>query len=271
MSSRENPAHTPLSTPRSVLSGRSCPRSTRCRSDGSCLPCRPWECGSYEGFDDATAWCAVADADPGDWLPDSDHTAPWSRHPRPVPHRHVGRQTPAAGPLHRSGEPASETGLGDLVALVPLPSKVPVTWTPKSELRSWFPPDVRVQHGPPSLHRVRVPSRSPTSSLLRSPPTPLLRRPPLRVPSRLPTTARTPVLDRPRVRPQTHGALEISVPAPRTAFHRRETGASQVTGPSSSRVPWSFTPRRCAAASPLRGDDAAAFGQSGALGYPGVN
>jgi len=36
-------------------------------------------------------------------------------------------------------------------------------------------------------------------------------------------------------------------------IYRGETRASQVTGPSSSRVPWSSTPRRCAAASPTIG------------------
>jgi len=55
----------------------------------------------------------------------------------------VGRSS--AGTL--SDAPASETVLRVPVALVPLPSLVPVTGSPTSMHRSWFPPEVHIDTG----------------------------------------------------------------------------------------------------------------------------
>ena len=70
------------------------------------------------------------------------------------------------------------------------------------------------QHGPPLLGRVRVPSRSPTSSLVRSPPTPSSTSASTTVfPCLWPTSAWALFLGRPPVYPQTCGASETSGPA----------------------------------------------------------
>jgi hypothetical protein len=109
------------------------------------------------------------------------------------------------------------------------------------------------------------------STLVCSPPTPPLRRPRLRFPSP----------------PAYHGASASSEPAarafadawraggvwgrglrkPRRA--RGQTGASQVTGPSSSSVPRSSTPPREAPPRPMPVTPPAAFRVGDPLGFPG--
>ena len=54
----------------------------------------------------------------------------------------------------------------------PLPCEVPLTCPATSKRRSCSPPQSSHPHGPPLLARVRVPIRSPRSSLLFGPPTP---------------------------------------------------------------------------------------------------
>jgi hypothetical protein len=78
-----------------------------------------------------------------------------------------GRVAPAGfptGALARSGQgdfhhPAlpdqAAHGGCPQMGLAPLPARVPGTCRSKSRLGAWFPPAVRLVHGPPSLHRLR--------------------------------------------------------------------------------------------------------------------
>lgn len=108
------------------------------------------------------------------------------------------------------------------------------------------------------------------STLVCSPPTPLLLRPRLRFPSPPAYHGADAFLSRPGVRPQTPGASEawdrvLRHPGP----PRGQTGASQVTGPSSSRVPRSATPPRGASPRPVAVTLPAAFRVGDPLGFPG--
>jgi hypothetical protein len=117
---------------------------------------------------------------------------------------------------------------------------------------SWSSPPL----GPPLLGRVRAPSRSPTSPLLRSPPTPSSpsAAPPV-VPCRRPASARVPgsvpgTAGRAGTRPTRRvGVWSPGLRGPGSI--RGETRASQVPGPSSSCVPWSNTPPGAAAPCPF--------------------
>src|SRR4030095_4068479 len=99
---------------------------------------------------------------------------------------------------------------------------------------------------PPLLNRVRVPPRSPVSPLVCSPPTPCPHQPRLRFP--LPVTyldagAYSMPLGPPTRAPANVSCVGDGSPALRkTGVCRGEARASQVTGPSSSCVPWSNTP-----------------------------
>jgi hypothetical protein len=102
------------------------------------------------------------------------------------------------------------------------------------------------QHGPPLLGRVRALPRSPTSTLLCSPPTPCPHQPRLRFP--LPVAYLAASACSMPLGPTTRAPAYVSCvgdgsPALRkTGMYRGEARASQVTGPSSSYVPWSNTP-----------------------------
>jgi hypothetical protein len=101
---------------------------------------------------------------------------------------------------------------------------------------------------------------SPTSSLVCSPPTPCLRRPRLRFPlpvAYLVASACSVPYGRRHVRPPTCRASETGHRlSARPGCLRGEARASQVTGPSSSCVPWSNTPPDTFPSSPekLAGD-----------------
>ena len=120
--------------------------------------------------------------------------------------------------------------------------------------RPCFPNSGSHQHGPPLLGRVRMPPRSPTSTLLRSPPTPSSpsAAAPV-VPRQRPTSVRRLVLHRRTgASADRCNAGDISTPAPhKPALSRGETRGSQVPGPSSSCVPWSTTPPGATAPRPL--------------------
>ncbi len=121
--------------------------------------------------------------------------------------------------------------------------------------RSCFPNSSSHQHGPPLLGRVRMPPRSPTSTLVCSPPTPSL-----------PSVA-APVVPRQRPTPVRRTCSSPLHRCPRQPVQRRrlfypgspcagslpdgETRGSQVPGPSSSCVPWSKTPPGATAPRPL--------------------
>ena len=102
------------------------------------------------------------------------------------------------------------------------------------------------QHGPPWLGRVQGLSCSLTSSLVCSPPTPCPLQPPLWFPLRVAYLAAG--ASSVPLRPTTRALANVSCvgdgsPALRkTGMRRGEARASQVTGPSSSCVPWSNTP-----------------------------
>ena len=111
---------------------------------------------------------------------------------------------------------------------------------------SWFPPQVHLNTGRLCSAGSSLPSCSPTSSLVCSPPTPCPRRPQLRFPS--PVTyldagsSSVPLGPTTRV-PAYVPCVGDGSPALRlTGIRRGEARASQVTGPSSSCVPWSNTP-----------------------------
>src|SRR5262247_1268678 len=113
------------------------------------------------------------------------------------------------------------------------------------------------QHGPPLLGRVQVPPRSPTSPLVCSPPTPCPHQPRLRFP--LPVAyLGAGACSMPLVGPTTRAPANVSCvgdgsPVLRaTEIGRGEARASQVTGPSSSYVPWSNTPPETPPSSPGR-------------------
>src|SRR4030095_10147088 len=109
-------------------------------------------------------------------------------------------------------------------------------------------------HGPPLLGRVRAPPRSPTSLLLCSPPTPCPHQPRLRFP--LPAAYLAASACPMPLGPTTRAPADVSCvgdgsPALRqTGMYRGEARASQVTGPSSSYVPWSNTPPDMVPSSP---------------------
>ena len=114
--------------------------------------------------------------------------------------------------------------------------------------RPCFPNSGSHQHGPPLLGRVRTPPRSPTSTLFCSPPTPSSpsAAAPV-VPRQRPTSVRRLVLHRRTgASADRCNAGDISTPAPhKPALSRGETRGSQVPGPSSSCVPWSYDPAGC--------------------------
>ena len=124
------------------------------------------------------------------------------------------------------------------------------------------------QHGPPLLGRVPALPGSPTSTLLCSPPTP----------SSPSATAPVPLAcDLPRcgrlflaaghVRSADVPSVGDFGPALRIAgFLRGTTRVSQVTGPSSSRVPWSNTPPDRDHCSPIYAEALVAFRLSDTLG-----
>ena len=98
-------------------------------------------------------------------------------------------------------------------------------------------------HGPPSLGRVRTPSRSPTSPLVCSPPTPSS--------------------------PSVAAPVPLADNLPRCECCRGRTRASQVPGPSSFVRAVVRDPAGCDPSSPvLHGAAAVAFRQFNALGTP---
>src|SRR5919108_623479 len=110
------------------------------------------------------------------------------------------------------------------------------------------------QHGPPLLGRVRLPRRSPTSSLLCSPPTPCPLRPRLRFPlpvAYLDAGACSVPLEADDTCARNVPCVGDGSPALRqTGIGRGEARASQVSGPSSSSVPGSNTPPETCPSSP---------------------
>ena len=152
------------------------------------------------------------------------------------------------------------------VALVPLPSKVPVTCSPTSMRRSWFPPEARIHTG-------RLCSAGsgcqPVPRLQRS--YAALRLPRLvgrgfGSPCRRPTSMRTLFLAA-SARSAYARASEMGSPdSPWLRIVSRKTRASQVPGPSSSCVPWSKTPPGADLPSPDRGEAAVAFRRNNTLG-----
>src|SRR4029453_4999758 len=112
------------------------------------------------------------------------------------------------------------------------------------------------QHGPPLLGRVRLPPRSPTSTLLCSPPTPCPHWPRLQFPlpmAYLDAGACSVPRRADDACARNGPCVGDGSPARRkTGMCRGEAGASQVTGPSSSYVPWSNTPPETPLSSPRR-------------------
>ena len=74
------------------------------------------------------------------------------------------------------------------------------------------------------------------------------------------------------MRPANAPSVGECSPGPRGAgIDRGEAWASQVTGSSSSRVPWSYTPPGAASTHPLTVETAIAFEENGALGTRNVH
>ena len=136
--------------------------------------------------------------------------------------------------------------------------------------RPCFPNSGSHQHGPPLLGRVRTPPRSPTSTLLCSPPTPSS---PFGRRSGRPSPAAYPGAEvlfftAAPVPPLTGATPETFLPRlPISRLSTRgDTRVSQVPGPSSSCVPWSYDPAGCDHPSPVLGEVAVAFRRVNTLG-----
>jgi hypothetical protein len=154
---------------------------------------------------------------------------------------------------HRSDAPASGTVPPVPVALVPLPSEVPVTCSPMSMPRTWSPPEAHVNTGRlcsagsaryafPDVHALMRPSDSLVSFGHRSGlPSPMAYR---RTGANF-FTARLAHLFACRAPERISPVLRV------TGSPGRETRASQVAGPSSSCVPWSKTPSDATPPRPL--------------------
>src|ERR1041384_2489795 len=110
------------------------------------------------------------------------------------------------------------------------------------------------QHGPPLLGRVQELPCSPTSALVCSPPTPCPLRPRLRFPlpvAYLDADACSVPLEADDTCARNVPCVGDGSPALRqTGICRGEARASQVSGPSSSSVPWSNTPPETCPSSP---------------------
>ncbi len=128
---------------------------------------------------------------------------------------------------------------------------------------SWFPPEVHTDTGWPLLDRVRLPRRSPMSSLLCRPPTSCLHQPELQfpLPVTYPDAGACSAPRRPTTRaPASAPCVGDHSPALRKAGHcRGEARSSQVMGPSSSCVLWSSTPPDTSPPCPLTPGRAVAF------------
>ena len=123
-----------------------------------------------------------------------------------------------------------------------------------------FPSESSCGHGPPLLGRVRACPRSPASPLVCGPPTPLRHPPRLWFPSPRAYPESNAFLDRPGVRSRTHGAPEAWHWVLRSpSLSRGPSGASQVTGPSSSHAPRLQTPPGGGPPHPLPVETPAAF------------
>ena len=154
---------------------------------------------------------------------------------------------PAPRQIRTSGFPASGSSADVARGYAsPLPSEVPVTCSPMSRHWAWFPPEVHTNTGrlcSAGSRGAPVPQRPRSYAALRLPAS--FGRG-SGSPCRRPTSMRALVLcrvGRRHVRSLTCRASETGHRlSARPGMGRGEARASQVTGPSSSYVPWSNTP-----------------------------
>ena len=261
-----SPARRSPPAPRARRPGPACPRTPRSRSAASCPG--PSGCERVGSVGAGSVSFATARAGPEAALPGPSRTAPSSSHPHRRPRPLSRGRRLVSGPAHRSGVPVSGTAPRARVALVPLPSEVPVTCSPTSTRWSWFPPEARIHTG-----RLRsagsgchpVPRRPRSYAALRLPRfvglgsgSPRLR----------PTPMRTLFLAASGGSASTMASEKGSPDSPWLRCLSRKTRASQVPGPSSSCVPWSKTPPGACHPSPCHriGTTAFAFRQFNTLG-----
>ena len=224
--------------------GPACPRTPTSHSAASSR--HPWGYGHVGAVAGGTAAPSAVRAAPGDVLPVPARMAPACPHPRLPLRRHVAGERRVRGPAPQAHAPARGTVLRVPVALVPLPSHVPVTCPPMARPWPWFPPEVPLNtgglcaagaggHAVPRLRRSSAALRLPAPFRHRSG-SPGSWPPAMRALCSLPQGA------------DDTGARHVPCvgdgsPALRHAgMGRGEARASPGTGPSSSYVPWSHTP-----------------------------
>jgi hypothetical protein len=190
-------------------------------------------------------------------IPDRRHrlSSSLGRLPSRGPHQIRTRRFPPSGSSGDTARVPHPQMVTTTRGIVPLPSGVAGTCVPTSRHWTWFPPKARIPTGCLCSTESGLPPRSPASALVCSPPTPLRHRPRLRL-SLAVGLPRRERFSEPAVRAFADarrvgglGGWVLRCPS----WIRGPSGASQVTGSSSSHAPRPNTPPGGGATSPCGG------------------